>query len=325
MRLYALTAVDEEFWEKQPDVAMRCVHALATEAIEIRHQFAALARQREQAHRFDELAAKVANSVRSRFWEADGIRDDVLPMLHPPDRFVAEAINYTLTVLGRAPSDPVAVAAFTDACQLVVDGWDARHEDANDYGSTETRLETLHLLEQFCMRTSDEQASQVLGPMLRAVDDHPDQVYGFVQGLTQIEDVRPNTRHYWQLWQLFADQVKKAKWIGQVERTHHPGRELLAAVFLTLFWKKGVRHWRSVEGYSDRVHASSMHFHLRVSCSTAIWPSSITSGSDRFLKPLFASLVGCVRVTRTRWSRTRNPCSFLKFSFNDMCMGDLRN
>ena len=254
VRLSALTAIDEEFWKSQPDIAMRCAHALATEAIETRHESTALARKRELAHALDEVAAKAANSVRSRFWEADGIRDDALTMLHPPDRFVARAITYTLTVLGRVPSNPLAVAAFTDACQLVVDGWDARDEDTNDYGSTKTRLETRQLVEQFCMRTSDEHASQVLGPMLKAVDRHPDQVYWFVQGLTQIEDVQPNTRHYWHLWQLFADQVKKAKWIGQVEHGHHSASELLAAIFLTLFWNENVRHWRSLEGYSDRVH-----------------------------------------------------------------------
>ena len=255
VRMSALTAVDEEFWKGQPDIAMRCVNTLATEAIEIRHELTSLAGRREQARLYDEVAAKVANSVRSRFWEADGIRDDALPKLRPPDRFVARAITNTLTVLVKASSNPLAVATFTDACRLVVDGWDARHEEATDYDSTETRLETLHLIEQFCMRTSDEHASQVLGPMLKAVDRHPDEVRWFVQGLTRIEDARRNTRHYWHLWQLFADEVTKAKWIGQVEREHHSGRRLLAAIFLTLSWNENVRHWRSLEGYSDRVHA----------------------------------------------------------------------
>jgi len=255
VRLSALTAVDEQFWQSQPDVATRCVHALATEAIEFRRGLNALGRARKRARPFDEIAAKVANSVRSRFWEADGICDDALPKLHPPDRYVAKAITYTLRVLGKAPSNPVAVSAFTNACQLVVDGWDAGYEDAKKYGSTDTRRETRQLVEQFCMRASDEHASHVMGAMLEAVDRHPDEVYWFVQGLTQIEDMQPNTRHYWQLWQLFADQIKKAKWIGQVERTNPPVRALLAAIFLTLFWKDNVRHWRSLEGYSDRVHA----------------------------------------------------------------------
>lgn len=255
VRSCALTAIDEEFWESQPDVAIRCVHALATEAIETRDQYGALARSHERAHSFDEVAATVANSVRSRFWESDGIRDDVLPLLHPPDRFVAKAIMHTLAVLRRVPSNPLAVGAFTDACQLVVDGWDARYEDAGDYGSSETQHATRQLIEQFCMRASDEHAAQVLGAMLNAVDRHPDEVWWFVQGLTQIEDKHPNTRHYWHLWQLFADQIKKAKWIGQVEPAHHPARQLLAAIFLTLYWKENVRHWRSLEGHSHRVHA----------------------------------------------------------------------
>ena len=255
VRSSALTAIDEEFWESRPEVAIRCVHALATEAIETRDQYGALARSHERAHSFDEVAATVANSVRSRFWESDGIRDDVLPLLHPPDRFVAKAIMHTLAVLRRVPSNPLAVGAFTDACQLVVDGWEARYEDARNYGSSETQRATRQLIEQFCMRTSDEHAAQVLDAMLNAVERHPDEVWWFVQGLTQIEDEHPNTRHYWHLWQLFADQIKKAKWVEQVEPARHPARQLLAAIFLTLYWKENVRHWRSLEGHSHRVHA----------------------------------------------------------------------
>ena len=254
VRAYALSAVDEGFWESQPDIGMRCAHALATEAIETRQKFAALAPQREHSNLFDEVSAEVANSVRSRYWETNGIRDDILPKLYPPDRFVTKAITYTLTLLGRAPSNPLVLTTFTNACQFVVDCWDDRYEDTMDSYVTDSRLEILRLVERFCMRASDEHASQVLDPILQAVDRHPDEVCWFVQGLTQIEDVEPNTRHYWYLWQLFADKVKEAKWTDQVKHSHHPAHRLLSAIFLTLFWKDNVRHWHSLEGYSDRVH-----------------------------------------------------------------------
>jgi hypothetical protein len=65
----------------------------------------------------------------------------------------------------------------------------------------------------------------------------------------------PNTPHYWFLWNLFAEQVKRAKWLAHLDREHPHGSEVLSTIFLTAWWKDNVRHWRSLEGYAHNVDA----------------------------------------------------------------------
>ena len=263
VRAYALNALDPDFWDDQPEIAMRSVQALATEAVEIRDAISKLNRRRKRKRSLDDVKKEVVDSVRSRFWEANAIRNDVLPELKPFDEFVGEAITYTLAILRSTPNNPSAVQAFVDASQFLVEIWDDRYQRTMGYDTSTFRTVTLRLIEQYCMRANVENVAQVLAPILDAIDQHPDEVLWLVQGLTQIEDVSPNTRHYWHVWQLFADRIKSATWLNQVDRPHHPAHGLIAAIFLTLYWKDEVRHWRSLEGYSDRVH--SLFDSLRIS------------------------------------------------------------
>ena len=107
------------------------------------------------------------------------------------------------------------------------------------------------------MRTSYESANSVLEPILGAIDRHPREIHWIIQGLTGIEDRMPNTPHYWYLWELFANGVKRAKWVTGLSDDHdHPfGSEILSTIFLSSWWKESVRHWKSLEGHAHHVHA----------------------------------------------------------------------
>jgi len=105
------------------------------------------------------------------------------------------------------------------------------------------------------MRTSAESARSILEPILGAIDRHHREIDWIVQGLTGIEDRRPNTPHYWYLWGLFADGVKRARWVSRLDEEHPIGSEMLSAIFLTSWWKDDVRHWSSLEGYAHNIHA----------------------------------------------------------------------
>lgn len=105
------------------------------------------------------------------------------------------------------------------------------------------------------MRASGAEAEQVLQPILEAVDRHPREVHNVIQGFTSSEDSNPNTPHYWFLWNLFAERVKRAKWLAHLDREHPYGSEVLSTIFLTAWWKDNVRHWRSLEGYAHNVDA----------------------------------------------------------------------
>ena len=153
-----------------------------------------------------------------------------------------------LQILGQVPNDPAAVNAFVRASRMLIDRWDAR-----DNLHAETAVE--ERLQQFVMRTTPTSALQVLGPVLDAIDRYPREIHYIVQGLTSTEDSNPNTAQYWYLWGLFADAVRRAKWVARLDDEHPIGREMISAIFLTSWWKDDVKHWRSLEGYADQVHA----------------------------------------------------------------------
>ena len=127
-------------------------------------------------------------------------------------------------------------------------------EDAAVASGTMTQR-PYYLSQDFVMRTSAESAKSILEPILCAIDRHPREIHWIVQGLTAIEDRRPNTPQYWYLWEIFANGVRRAKWVARLNNEHPIGGEMLSAVFLTSWWKDNVRHWRSLEGYAHHVHA----------------------------------------------------------------------
>jgi hypothetical protein len=260
VRWYAVWGVAEHLWSADRALAMRCVNAIAMEATFVetkrRAQDSLPYNRRQQ---MDKITAEAATAVRHAFSGPDGIRPNAYEMLDVSEWFGADANGRILTILSSAPDDPAAVAGFVRAAQTLVEWWDA--DDDRDRGRE--RRERNHdseaalskRLQSFVMRTSVESAKSILEPILGAIDRHPREIHWIVQGLTGIEDSRPNTPHYWYLWGLFADGVKRAKWVARLDDEHPMGSGLLSAIFLTSWWKENIRHWRSLEGHTHHVHA----------------------------------------------------------------------
>lgn len=158
-------------------------------------------------------------------------------------------------MLGRAPDEPVVVAAFARASRALADAWamgddhpSRRDRDYHNEQAIATRVE------EFLMRASPASALTVAQPLVDAVNGHPREVFTIIQGITGIEDRRPNTAQFWTLWQQFAAAVAQSGWALHLRGNNPRGQEMLSAIFLTSYWKDDVRHWRSVEGYAHHVH-----------------------------------------------------------------------
>ncbi len=260
VRSYAVWGVAEHLWSADRALTMRCVNALAMEATlietERRAQDNAPHNQRRQVN---EIVAEAATAVRLAFSQPDGIAPNAYETLDVSEWFGADANERILALLSNASDNSAAVAGFVRAAQTLVEWWDA--DDDRDQGQrrsernhdSETALS--QRLQDFVMRTSAESARSILEPILGAIDRHPREIHWIVQGLTGIEDRRPNTPHYWYLWGLFADGVKRARWVSRLNDEHSLGSEMLSAILLTSGWKDNVRHWRSLEGHAHHVHA----------------------------------------------------------------------
>jgi tRNA A37 threonylcarbamoyladenosine biosynthesis protein TsaE len=257
VRWYAVAGIDTPFWAANRDVAMRSVNAIATEALLIDRARTAEERRRYDKQRpFEEIFAEAATTVRQHFWLEGAIAQDAHVTLDISEGFGAHVSGMMLAILAQAPDDPVSIAAFERASQILVDWWDADDDRKNRRDRNfHTERAVLDRLAQFLMRTMAPSAQKVLGPLLDAVDRHPREVDDIVQSLINIEDSNRNTAHFWFLWGLFAERVQKAKWIAHLDGEHPSGEDMLATIFLTKWWKDGVRHWRSLEGHAQHVDA----------------------------------------------------------------------
>lgn len=256
VRWYASWGINDKFWAANPTLALRSVNAIATEAALADHNWNAEEKKRFDKRRTpDAISAAAAADVRGRFWTEGGIAEDAHVRFDITEIFGAEAHAKVLAILGQVPNEPLAVAAHRRASEDLVDCWNREYNRSPDRRERNFHTEQAisDLIQQFVMRTSDIDAEQVLQPILDAVDRHPREVHTVIQGFTNSEDRDPNTKHYWFLWNLFAEKVRRANWLTHLDREHPHGSEVLSTIFLTAWWKDNVRHWRSLEGYDHNV------------------------------------------------------------------------
>ena len=259
VRWYAASGIGSHLWRIDRKLPLRCVNALATEAILIQHRVDANLRglylERLQTN---DIMAEAASIVRTGFYESQGIPDDALQQFDPTQGYGTEANKHILAILCLAPSEPSAIAAFKQLAHTLVGWWG----DSGTNRTLYTESAVLKLLQNFLLRTQLAEATTILEPILDAVDSHPKKIHELVLGLIAVEDSQPNTPQFWSIWRLFADRVRCAEWLPQIDNEHASGTEMVSAIFLGTWWTEDVRHWRSLEGYVPHLHSLFEDFPL---------------------------------------------------------------
>jgi len=253
---YATFGITDKFWVANPALALRAVNAIATEAALADRDWNAEEKQPYHKRRtLDSISAAAAEDVRQRFWTEGEIAVDAHVRFDITEMFGSEAHPKVLAILGQVPNEPLAVAAHRRASEDLVECWNREHDHSPDRRDRNYEREQAisNRIQQFAMRASDADAMHVLQPILDAVDRHPREIHNVIQGFTISEDRNPNTPHYWYLWNLFGEQVKRAKWLAHLDTEHPHGSEVLSTIFLTAGWKDNVRDWGSLEGYAHNV------------------------------------------------------------------------
>ncbi len=254
VRLYAASGTGRHLWTIDRELALRCVNALATEAILLQRDIDAdsiLAYPERRG--IDAIGKKAASIVRNRFYKLDEIADNAHLEFDPTRSFGVNANKRILVILGQAPDEPAAIAAFSRLSHTLLKWWNRTDEDPHerDYQS---EAELQQLLPEFLLQIPSSAATQILQPILDSIDRDPREVPWLVRGLISIEDRQPNTTQFWSLWQLFADKVQNARWVVGLDGEHAAGRDMISAIFLGAFWNDNVRHWPSLEGNAQHIH-----------------------------------------------------------------------
>jgi len=253
VRAYAAAGIGQALWANNPGLVWHCINAIAAEARQVQEARAA-ERARPFQDRMDNAQLEYEFGVRilSDFYQ--DFPADEYARLDIREWNGADANLRILNILSHAPEDELTIAAFRRTAEVIAGWWErSRSERADRQMSMDTEIALPTVLEQFVLKVPANRAAEILEPIINAVDLHPDEVSRILQGIVAAEDRLFTKERFWQLWQLFAARVRTASWLPHIDREHAEGASMMAAVFLTQYWKDETRHWRSVEGHAQWV------------------------------------------------------------------------
>ncbi|HUP59534.1 MAG TPA: ATP-binding protein [Thermoanaerobaculia bacterium] len=244
-------------WDEHRDIALQCVHGLRVQAMTLQRSFDA-----EQAKPYrkradtGKLRSKAASVGRKIIRGRRPISADDVSAFTVDGWFTADASIAILIMLSNALTERTTIDALAQVATTLVAWWEAdRHHRSNhENHSYETEYTLKELLAEGLFRVAETDAAQIVHPLLDAVDTHADKVADVLHDIIIREDRNHSTARFWFLWKLFADRVRAARWLPNIDSEYAWGRQLLDWVFLSRGWKDGTRHWPTLEGYAHNVH-----------------------------------------------------------------------
>jgi hypothetical protein len=261
VRGFAASGIGANLWKVDRSLALRCINALAIEATMI--QFANDSQRGipyQSRRQSEEIEPEVAGTVRRLFVHHGAIPDDAYLTFDSNKWCGSEVLLRLLVIVENEADDHVAVALYQRASNTLVDWWDADDDRREDGGRARERPDHIdshvtELLVRFLLRAKPATLFSLLNPMLDVIDRHPRQVSWVLLGLIEREVRCPNPSNFWPVWSQFAARIRQAVWLEHIDDGHAAGSGVLSAIFFGLQWQENVRHWESLEGYSQHVHS----------------------------------------------------------------------
>ncbi len=259
---YAASGASLHLWSADSQLAIRCINSLTRQAVLLQRQFDAEKRKTYQERRpIEVLKRESVTSIRRMIEGVETVDEQSHAQFNTKGWIGAHTLVRVLLIAKSAPTEPVAVQLFRRASETLQYWWGAdrrrrgRDSDRSDDRPHQIDPTITTLLERFVLLVAPEDAQSVLEPILAEVEQNPREVSGIVRGLTSAEDSLFRPANFWAIWDQFALRIQNSRLIENIDTSrYYSGDELMSAIFLGIWWKDEVRHWRSLDGYVDRIH-----------------------------------------------------------------------
>ena len=250
VRANAAAGIGDFLWPTDRKLAKSFINTLATSALLAQNQIADEEKKPyDKRTDLDQIERDVAVSVRSKYFEQS--ENDDYKNLDISDWIGARENCHILSILVNAHGEKYANDIFQRQAHVIAQWWD---DDDSSRTPHDSKSKLTDLLNRYIIYANTDAVASMLQPILEMIDEHPRDVSFFIQGIIVIEDQMQQTEQFWAVWELFAQRVRSASWLPQIAGEDSYGGILLETLFLTTRWKNDVRHWRSLEGHSHRVH-----------------------------------------------------------------------
>jgi hypothetical protein len=230
--------------------AVACMGRLIAERLEVED-----AKPYEERVPVEEILRDVVPAVRTAIVTQSSEPEEDLDRLDLGDWPGSQAAAAILQILGYQPDSELAIRFHCRVAEEIVDAWDEAVRERGRGGRRDHRfeLESLDRLGRFVLKLHGDQARNVCGPLVQAVEQHSREVAGFIKNLVIAEDARSGESAFWDLWQAFADAIRGAGWVGRLDSRHASGKELVNGIFLGGGWNENVRHWHRLGDEGRRI------------------------------------------------------------------------
>lgn len=259
---YAARGAASHLWTIDSQLAIRCITSLTCQAVLLQRQVDAEKRKPfYERCPIEVLKCESVTSIRRMIEGVEAVDEESLAHFNTKGWIGAHTLLRVLLIAKSAPTESVAVRLFRRASETLQYWWEAdgsgreRNSDHSSERPYQIEPAITTLLEWFVLQASTEDAQFVLEPILAEVERNPREVSGFLSGLISAEDSLFCPDKFWAIWEQFASRIQNSRLIERIDDSrYYSGDELMSSIFLGSWWKDEVRHWRSLDGYVERIH-----------------------------------------------------------------------
>jgi hypothetical protein len=256
---YAAHGASDYLWTNSTEMALRCINALARQA-ELLQAAVDLesCKQYRDRRGIEILQADTVPIVREMIEDREPVTDQVYLSFDTTNWVGARTLGRLLTISRNAPHDDVAKKLYRISSETLRRWWqlDRQSRSGNrNQRSSDLESNIRQQLQRFVLKQPQDDAFDVMTPILEEMEHSPREVSWIVRGLISAEDMLFRPAAFWAIWNHFAARILHSSLLQGIDDSRHSrGRELISAIFLGFSWKDETRHWRSIEGYSSHVH-----------------------------------------------------------------------
>jgi len=257
VRHWAIYGIRENLWLVDQALATRLLHAIALEAEIINAAFSDQANQHKDVNT---IMRNAAHNIRQKLVCDEEITSGAFEALDWSSPFSIQAIYRILIILGVVADTSLAVDTYKKAAAGLTWWWNWKEaqQASGHYAAGSDCYEYTHtkipdLIAQFLFRTDESRAIEILEPFISSIDKYPDEVKIILTYIVFEEDKLKSGGRFWSFWNAFAENIKAASWLEDIDSGHSPGVGLVYKVLLATDWKEGARHWASLDSYAQKI------------------------------------------------------------------------
>lgn len=265
VQICSAQGIGKHLWKSHRPLVLKYLDVIATHGITLYKARNTQHESRQESTEDYRLTA--AQLIRAKYSDERLVTKESFKKIDKNEPYGKFSLLLISKVFQEAPDDDLAIEHFRDLAKTLGGWWrqdeEQRYSRRKDF---EEERQLLESLEMFIFKSSTPIAIEILDPIIRAVDECPDQVSHVISDLVELEDSLQHTHHFWSLWQAFADEIAQIPWLENVDSRSFWGSGIIYSIFLVTYWKENVCHWKSLEGFQNRL----VTLFKRLPCSAAV-------------------------------------------------------